>query len=475
MGSTKLRLIVLGLDAADPALVLDLAARGVMGNLSRLVRDLPSIEVSSPPGLYVGALWPTFFTGSQPDQHGRYCWRQCRANAYSDEFYQIEQIKGETIWDALQDLGKKVCVIDIPKSRCGDRFRGVFVKDWGTHDPSTGGFRIDNWMSREAFVARYGRDEVGQCDRIERTAEGFRAFERSLAKRADARAQMICDLLDDDANDVILAAFSEAHCAGHQCWHIHDETHEAHDPSLREAIGDPVANVYAVLDRAIGRIFERLREDDTIAVLASHGMGAPYSGVEALNALALDFELKGAPREELDSVPNLLSGKSETFRSKLRLFPIPNNGAYAAFRLNIEGREPNGLLDEREGQAYLNAAANALLGLRETTSAAPIFTSALKTREIYDGPLVEALPDLMLKWNRERPIHSIASIGGAIVTSDGGNPRTGDHREGGRMWVKSPTECLPSSALEMADLKSWIVATATRGAVPVSPKTGHNV
>jgi arylsulfatase A-like enzyme len=83
-------------------------------------------------------------------------------------------------------------------------------------------------------------------------------------------------------------------------------------------------DVYAALDDALGTLLSQLGRDDTIVVLASHGMGAHYNGVEALPALTamVDNGLAGVTGESHAPIPHLLSMHTSEFRSKLRIFPF---------------------------------------------------------------------------------------------------------------------------------------------------------
>jgi predicted AlkP superfamily phosphohydrolase/phosphomutase len=469
------RLIVLGLDAADPALLHSWSGQGYLPTFAALFSQGKAISIANDPGLYVGCVWPSFSTGSSPASHGRYCWRQHRAGTYDDEFFQIDQITGVPIWDHIDRAGHSVCVIDVPKSAPGPGFRGRFVKDWGTHDPSTGGFRIFGWMDSKDFTARYGRDDVGRCDAIERTEAGYRQFRDRLTARALSRARMLTDVLSEQRHDVVMAVFSEAHCAGHQCWHIHDEAHARHSAPLRRALGDPLLDTYRALDEAFRQILLRTTADDTVLVLASHGMGPHYSGVEALNSIALTLEHEGSPGDHADElparIPHLLSPDSADFRRQLKAFPVPNNGAFAAFRLNILGREPAGKLRPGEVDAFLRKLEAALLELRNADSGEPIFRCAVRVRDTYTGSRLHQLPDLLLEWNRASSIRRISTARSVISNSDGANPRTGDHKSDGQLWVHGSgpmTHCWPDK-LQMSEVAPHILAL-----INAVPATGES-
>jgi predicted AlkP superfamily phosphohydrolase/phosphomutase len=463
------RLVFLALDAADVDLIQHWAKKAELKALAGIVTSSKMVRLVNEPGLYVGSLWPTISMGTSVASHGRYCWRQLRAGEYEDEFFQVDQIRGEPIWEKLDKLGKSICVIDIPKSTPGIMFRGRFVKDWGTHDPSTGGFRIYGWMKAAEFVRRYGRDEVGRCDAIDRTAAGFGQFRDRLVARAAARARMVCDVLSEGTYEVIMASFSESHCVGHQCWHLHDPGHELHDQMLRHELGDPVLSVYRALDEAVGNIFEHLSQFDTVMLLATHGMGRPYKAVELLNSIVADLEFESLNANDQDAlrtsgVPHLLSYDSADFRRLLRVFPVPNNGAYAAFRLNIKGREPEGRLAPEDAERFLREFHDHVMSMANADTGEKLFVSAVFRRASYSGPLSEDLPDLLLEWNRSSPIKRVVTPRSILWNSNGADPRTGDHRAPGGMWVTGPGAELFESveSIRTSEVSAWMIPMCER-------------
>jgi predicted AlkP superfamily phosphohydrolase/phosphomutase len=464
MAANQGRLIFVGLDAADPCVVERLATQGNHTAFASVVGRGVATTIVNPHGLYVGALWPTFFTCSPAAAHGRYCWRQLRARTYEDEFFQIEQIRGVPLWERVEALGCRTAVIDIPKSRLSARFKGAMIKDWGTHDPSRGGFQTDGWLGRTEFVRRYGEDRVGHCDSVSRTLAGFDRFKSDLRARAQTRARMIVDLLADYQPDVVFCVFSEAHCAGHQCWHLHDATHVAHDPLMRARVGDPLMEVYTGLDQALGSILALLSADDTLIVLASHGMGSHYSGVECLPELTsiIDHGLRKLPGIE-GPIPHLLSMDARRFREQLRIFPVPNNGAFAAFRLNVRGREPAGIVEPDATGAVLDEFVAALLSLYERDSGAPIFTTAARSHELFPGPMADQLPDLLMEWNRSHPIRTIVTPWGDVRNPDGNNPRTGDHTAHSVAWtIGAYAEVMQRSTLELSALGEEVLKVVSK-------------
>lgn len=459
MANLSERLIFIGLDAADMRIVTRLATDGNHPAFARIISGGVSTPICNPPGLYVGALWPSFFTGSSPAEHGRYCWRQLRPGTYDDEFFQVEQIRGEPVWESLEKLGRRTAVVDMPKAFLNPSYNGTMIKDWGTHDPSRGGLQTSGWLSRTQFTGRYGKDPIGNCDSTPRTPFGFSQFRDDLVARANTRARIFLDILAELHPEVVFCVFSETHCAGHQCWHFHDAGHALHNSLITAQVGNPLIDVYTALDRALTCILNRLSQNDTVIVLASHGMSSHYNGVDCLPELisVIDHGLRGVTHQNIN-IPHLLSMDARPFREKLRIFPVPNNGAFAALRLNIQGREPAGMLNSTDALALLDHIEPVLNSLYERDTLAPIFTSVVRPRALFRGPMESHLPDLLLEWNREYPIRTIVTPYGEVINSDGDNPRTGDHTAEGMLWtLGNRASMMQESPIEVSQLKECIL------------------
>jgi predicted AlkP superfamily phosphohydrolase/phosphomutase len=228
---------------------------------------------------------------------------------------------------------------------------------------------------------------------------------------------------------------------------------------MRAQIGDPLMDVYTGLDRALGALLAQLSAYDTLMVLASHGMGAHYSGVECLPELTsmVDHGLRKLPLIN-GPVPHLLSMNVRAFREEMRIFPVPNNGAFAAFRLNVRGREPAGIVEPDAAGAVLDEFARALRSLYERDSGAPIFTSEVRSHDVFRGAIADQLPDLLLEWNRSHPIRTIVSPWGEVRNSDGASPRTGDHTAQSFAWtVGARADAMRRSPVEISALGEEIL------------------
>lgn len=470
---TTTRVLALALDACEKDIALALAAQGRMPVLASLLERGAWAPTQNPPGLFVGSVWPTIYTGVSPATHGRYCFSQLVPGSYAVHHTSVgTTVDARPFWAQLSEAGRRVAVLDVPHSFVVEGLNGIQLVDWGAHDANSG---FATWPSSLADEVRsFGEHAVGiDCNGDRRTAEQFDILRRQLLEGIELRTSMAEHFLDQGPWDLFLYSFSEAHCVGHQCWHLHDTGHPRHDPALLPAAGDPLPEVYAALDAALGRIIDHAGPDTTTVVLLSHGMGAHYGGNILLDEILRRLDLRAlgpagrvrAKARELArrSAPTALRRRLHRFRTRQaervaseanvvsptvrrlpidartrRSFAVPNNDVYGAIRLNVRGREPLGTVDPSDVARVAEEITLELLALENDESPHRPVRRVLPTHEIYHGPHVDDLPDLLVEWNWDAPVASVSSPTIGTVAKDDPETRTGDHRPEGLIVAAGP-------------------------------------
>jgi predicted AlkP superfamily phosphohydrolase/phosphomutase len=447
------RLLVVGLDAADESLIREYAAAGDLPVISRLLETSATGETVAPAGLYVGAVWPSIYTGVSPASHGRYCFRQIVPGTYDTRRITTADVAVEPFWSGLSRAGRKVAVVDVPKSPLTPGVNGLQVVDWGTHDPDHDGIRTSPERLAGDLTARYGSDSVGNCNAFRHTADEYRDFEQQLCDRLERKTAMVSELLTLKPWDLFMVGFSEAHCVGHQCWHLRDESHPRYDENLSRLSGDVIRNVYRALDVAVGRVLDQAGPGTPAIVFSSHGLAPHYDANFMLEDMLLALESQksvattarvGHARRLWRAVPRWMrspvSGLSGKARDRLALHPlahrtafqIPNNDAWGGIRINLAGREPNGRVSAgAEFDAVSERIADQLQAFVNCDTGKPVVSQIIRRSDFFSGPMEEHLPDLMVEWSREGPVSSVYSPSTGIVQGVYRKCRTGDHRPAG--------------------------------------------
>lgn len=453
------RVLFIGADALDKDMVLAWAEDGTLPTFRRLLQDGAWGTTENPVGLYVGAVWPSFWTSVGPDRHARYCYEQLRPGSYDIDRIHSTDVRAPAFWNTISAAGKRVAVVDVPKTHIGPGLNGIHVVDWGTHDPDFPDPLTWPQTLAADIVARYGKDEVGNCNVHGRAGE-YEKLRTQLLARVETRKRMLLDVLAREDWDAFFAVFSESHCVGHQCWHLHDATHVRHDPAEAARIGDPMRDVYIAIDAAIGEVIAAAGPGADVFVLGSHGMRAHYDATFMLDAIlrrierphvtvsstktvsrakqvwkrtprglrALLAPLKGPARERL--------GIRDT--ASRRFFAIPNEDAYGGVRINLVGREPEGRVEPAEFDAVCAALEADLHAFVNLDTGEPLVERVLHIRQLYSGPYLDHLPDLVVEWNRNAPISRVHSEKTGEIRGEYKKCRTGDHSPHGFFTVTGP-------------------------------------
>lgn len=488
MPASPARVLVLGVDAADPALLRAWAADGTLPNIGSLFRRGLSGNTRSMEGFYVGATWPSFYTGVNPARHGFHYLTQLKPGSY--QYYQPADeafVKYPPFWTRLSEAGKRVAVVDVPLSRIDPDINGLQIVEWGGHD---GVFGYQTWPAglRDELTRSLGRHGAGHdCDAGRRTAADYAELIDYLVGRVESRAALTRHLLGRGGWDLFIQVFSEAHCAGHQCWHLHDPELPTHDAAVAAVTGDPIRRVYRAIDAAIGEVLKDAG-DALVILVSAHGMshwfGAGFLLPEILVRLGVTQPDATPPQPPLPTPPwraaarwvwrrlppplqSRLSPLKERIASerddsgaveplgvdaaKSLCFPVRNGLTTGGIRLNLIGREPSGTVAPgAEADALCAKLAASLLQIVDERTGSPLVARVVRTAELYQGKHLGDLPDLLVDWNDSAPVGNVYTNGGAaalvrarspeigVVEGSNSYGRTGEHRIGGLFIAAGP-------------------------------------
>jgi predicted AlkP superfamily phosphohydrolase/phosphomutase len=512
MSERQNTVVMLGFDAMDPVLTEKMANEGRLPAFRELFKSAARRPIRNPPGLFVGSLWSTFFTGRSAAQTGFHCWEEIVAGGYERRLTTAASIRGRPFWEVLSEAGKRVAVLDVPHSRAGSPLNGVQVSEWGCHDRHFG-FRAHPPELVDEIVTRFGLHPLLSADPFSvrewapddymfregplRTGEEEHALLAALLAGADAKRRMSVDFLADGPWDLFLTVFGEPHSVGHQSWHLHDAAHPRHDPRLTAELGDPLSQVYEKMDEALADHLARIDPDATVLVLLSHGMGPHYDGTHLLPEILrrLDAAYRSAPERSLEGralgrawmlMPRRLRDAvrvpaAAALRARLRprdlppardydtdeerrgqaFFVSPNNFVVGGVRINLAGREAEGRVNPgRELDELCRRLESDLLALINVDTGTTVIDRVDRTDAHYERESLDALPDLFLEWNHDHPIETVWSPRFGIVHGPYTHWRTGDHQPGGLLLLRGPGigPELERPALEINQLGASIAA-----------------
>jgi len=458
------QVLAIGLEATEPSLIERWTREGHLPTFRALMRRgvwrrlLSDTEISS------GATWASLNTGTNPGKHGMgFYHRQLRCGTYQLRKKYANEIGRESFWVQLSDAGKRVAVLDVPDTFVLEDLNGVQLVGWGGEGLNAPHSSWPQPLFRQ-LTARFGRHPLDRWYQARpKTSEGWLSLRDKLLAGTRTRTAIAHDVHRQEPWDLFLVGFAEPHWVGHFFWHLMDPRHPDYDERLARSCGDAILRLYQELDRAVAMLIQGAPQA-TVLVFSNTGMGPNFSGLHLVPDIlqrlgmapqpshgtsrllpaqrwgpyaikriagtvtpkAIERMKKVLPERLWDSWTRWVLGLGNIWPHSLA-FTVPSDYS-GALRINLKGREPNGLVEPGEPyQALCDELEAAFLGLVNPATGKPAVREVVKVRERYHGDHLDELPDLLVRWTNEAPITSLASPRIGTVSGVLPDERTGAH------------------------------------------------
>ncbi|MEI2689173.1 MAG: alkaline phosphatase family protein [Anaerolineae bacterium] len=421
--------IVFGLDGATWDIARPLLDAGRMPNLARLVAQGASGPLASTVPPISAAAWITFMTGQNPGRHGVYQFRKMdmrQYGGYRDEFATSQDYVGRSFIELAGQRGRRVAAVGVPMTYPPFPVNGFLVSGF----PRPFGPQAQVYPPAKA-------EALGRWDEVQ-DSFNFSLSAAKTVETSDYWVRRYTDIslaaLAEERFDLFLVVWNSTDNIPHLFWKYTDPAFPAYDATGAAQFGEVINHQYEVADAEIGRLLAALPDLDqaTVLVMSDHGMGPhPHRCVNFGAWLAGQGLLtlrQGAasqpsllgrtvrqvrrrlPRQWMDRLRDRLPAglRADLYARQMNLDQIDWAGT-AAYRLkvfpsvegivlNVAGRQPQGIV--QPGAPYeavrdrLLAAAAALV---DPQTGRPIVARASRREELFEGPYVEDIPDILLE------------------------------------------------------------------------------
>jgi len=401
--SEKRRVMIVGLDCAAPQYVLDewgdklptthrLMSNGIYG---RLTSTIPPITCPA---------WMCMATSKDPGQLGLYGFRNRVDYSYDRlSIANATAVHEPTLWDILGRQGLKSAIIGVPM----------------TYPPRP----LDGWMltcfltpsleSQCTYPAGF-RDEVLQvAPNYQIDVKDFRTDDkdkllRQIYDMTEQRFRLVEHLVKTKDWDLFFFVEMGIDRLYHGFWRYTARDHRLFEP------GNKYENVmweyHRYVDEAMGNLLECLDDDTLVLVCSDHGAKSMVGGICINDWLVQQgiLALREAP-----TAPRRMDMQDIVWKRLLRKTTAWGEGGYyGRVMINVEGREPQGVVKQRHYEGFRKELAAAIEAIPDENGRS-IGTKTFRPEEVYRA--VRNIPPDLIVYFGNLDWRSAGTIGNPAI------------------------------------------------------------
>ena len=421
--SSQLQTVLVGLDAACLPILNRLSDSGVIPTIDRLMSDGYTDALASQLPPWTPSAWPSLYTGVNPGKHGVFGF--LTFDGYDWNVVDRTDVEEFAIWELLDQQGYRSVVVNVPVTHPAREIDGAVVPGYvAPENPDC--------VPADALSA------VDDYRIYPRTGDGT-SREQELADYEElvhSRGTVFRDLVETHDPQFGFLQFQQTDTVFHERpddWEAVERVYAAVDDEISAVLEecDP-RNVLIVSDHGMGeyegyefRVNDYLRETGHVATKRG-GEGMPSWDSIARNKLRdgeeaerpdrrlIERAVAGAAKLGFTSqrIERLLGTlqladpvadamPTDVIRAGTEQVDFPNSTAYMrsrielGIRINVAGRDPDGTVTPDEYETVRESLMSSLADLT-TPDGSRVFEAVRPREAVYDGPHVEAAPDIVL-------------------------------------------------------------------------------
>jgi len=425
--TTSLRTLVVGLDGVCSSVLDPLIDDGLLPNLESIhaTGAVAPLESQLPP--WTPSAWPSMYTGKNPGKHGVYDFLQF--DGYEWDVVNRSTVKARAIWELLSMQGYESIVVNVPVTHPPRASNATVVPGYmapeapDCHPPGTWDELIDELGSYQLYAdVRYS--EASKAERLN-------SYNKLTRMRGEAFRYLLADrepefgFIQFQQTDTVYHEYPDDEEVIRSVYRTVDDEIgmilEACDPELLLVVSD---HGLGPMDREF-RVNEFLRDRGVLEATAGDGGMPSWStlaetqlqngdktasksrskaerAIELAASVGLTSQRLAAVVQRLgleEQVLNIVP--SDVIRAGSERVDFEDSHAYMrsrtemGIRLNVEGREPDGVVSQAEYDSVRSELIEMIQSVR-TPSGELCFEQVLPREAVFDGPYVADAPDIVI-------------------------------------------------------------------------------
>ncbi len=425
--ATGLQTLVVGLDGVCSSVLEPLIDDGLVPTLEAIQQRgaVAALESQLPP--WTPSAWPSIYTGKNPGKHGVYDFLQF--DGYEWDVVNHSSVNARAVWEVLSMQGYDSVVVNVPVTHPPRVSDATVVPGYmapeapDCHPPGTWEELIDELGEYQLYAdSRYS--EASKADRLE-------SYNRLTRMRGAAFRYLLADrepafgFVQFQQTDTVYHEYPDDEAVVRSVYQTVDDEIgsilEMCDPKL----------LLVVSDHGLGpmdwefRVNEFLRDREFVETTAGDGGMPSWSTLaetQLQNGEETTTQRRSAAERALETAASvgLTSQRlaaivrrlglekqvrkivpSELIRAGSERVAFADSRAYMrsrtemGIRLNLEGREPDGVVSEDDYESTRAELIETLESVRTPTGEL-CFEQVLPREAVFDGPYVSDAPDIVI-------------------------------------------------------------------------------
>lgn len=473
------KILVIGLDGAEPSLLFKWAQDGELPNIRKLIKEGSSgnLKTTYPP--MTAPAWTAYMTGKNPGNTGVFDFVQRIPGKYEKvEFNPLfgekeggidfsvitaNMIKSKKIWEIISEANKKVGVMHVPMTYPPDKVNGFFISGMGTPNPNSN-FTYPAEL-RDRLINGLGykiHTSFLNIDGIEDKAIA------DLHETEEKRAEVAIKMMKEHDWDFFMLVFEGTDYVQHFFWKFMDPLHPHHDPQKARLYKDAIFQFYKKADNLLGKILENIDDQVSVVVMSDHGGGPVYQKfyvnkwLMEIGLLELKTKLKHSnllskigfnkdvvyyllmkiispkiiakiPKKIRKTVPRANYTLDDFDWSKTKVF---STTGWGLIYVNLNGRDPQGIVKPgKEYEELRSFLIDELKKLKDPKTGRNVVDKIYKKEELYQGAFLDQAPDLAFWMEGIECLDEIPQ-GNTPLFINSDKRKSGTHRREGIVLIK---------------------------------------
>ncbi|MFX1502630.1 MAG: alkaline phosphatase family protein [Promethearchaeota archaeon] len=383
MNRNKIKLVIIGLDCATPKTLFE-----------DFIDDCPNIKKLMDSGVY-GKLrtcnppitipaWMVMSTGKKAGTLGLYGFRHRKGNLYDDFWIASSyNVKEPKVWDIIGHKGLKSCVLGIPPTYPVQKINGCLVSGFITPD-TTSEFTYPPEL-KEEIIKNIGEYIFDVNFRVENKEDLL----KEIYEMTEIHFKTVKFLMKNKEWDYFKFVIIGLDRFHHAFWKYYDKNHIKYEPG--NFFEEEMKKYYNYLDKQIGDLLSLLEEDTVVMIVSDHGAKA----MKGLICVNMALEELGLLKFNKKPKPRTRIGQADIDWNTTYAWGW--GGYYARIFLNLEGREPNGIIKEEDYEKMRDDIANKIKDIKDVNGK-PMNTKVYRPEDLFEIIRGDA-PDLIVYFD----------------------------------------------------------------------------